>query len=303
MRYAVVVAVALLVPGAAAGQQYQEWRNPDAPQAADTRLQEFVDRLGRLVDEAEKARAADPRLLRDLRDLARGFERPWRTVLLSDDFRDGDFTTDPVWTVTAGRFWVERGWGLRSAITAAAPAAPEQPLRGKDAAAAIFGQILQQAIDPEGRASGGAPAAAADATAIQTAARLTNAFAIEIDLSSWKPEGRLEIGPYAGAAAGGDRAPGYVLAYSPGGRLELLRVSSRGASVIDASAEPVSLEDKKTHRVEWTRHADGRMRVAVDGREVLAVADRRFQGAFDGLRVVNRGGDYILGRIQVLGVQ
>jgi hypothetical protein len=110
----------------------------------------------------------------------------------------------------------------------AAQSAPQpEPRKGRDAAAAIFGRILQQAIDLEGKL-GGAPA-----TAIQIALALTNAFAVEIDLSSWSAEGRLEIGPYQGAPKGAERAQGYVLAYTPGGELELLRVSPRGSSIID----------------------------------------------------------------------
>jgi hypothetical protein len=71
-----LVVAALLIPplfpGAASAQQYQQWNDPDQPvtaakAAADTRLQDFVDRLNALIDEAEKARAADPQFLRDLR--------------------------------------------------------------------------------------------------------------------------------------------------------------------------------------------------------------------------------------------
>jgi len=125
-RLALILAVALL-PAAAAGQQYQPWNNPDGstPGAGDTARQTLIERLNSLVDEAEKSRAADPAFLSDLRDLARGYERPWRNLVLADDFGDGDFTGNPRWTVTAGRYLVQRGWGLRS-IVDAERAAPEQ---------------------------------------------------------------------------------------------------------------------------------------------------------------------------------
>lgn len=304
MRVSAVLVACFLIPAAAADQPYRPWSDPTAGTAAgDGRVQEFVDRLNALVDEAEKSRAADPRFLDDLRDLARGFDRPWRTLLLADDFGDGDFTRNPVWRVTAGRFWVERGWGLRSAVEAgpvAGAQGEDRRLSGKEAAAAIFGQILQQAIDPEAAARG-APAGGGRGTAIQTALPLTNAFAIQFDLSSWANAGRLELGPYRGLPDGDGRAPGYVLAYSPGGSLELLRVSARGAGVVDRVPGPVSLEDKKTHRIEWTRRADGRMTVSIDAKQVLDVTDRGVLAPFDGIRIVNRGGDYILGRIAVFG--
>ena len=313
MRFWAALAVSILVPAFAAdaGQHYRSWTDPNAPigagaQAGAQRQQDFVDKLKGLIDEAEKARAADPQFLGDLRGLAREYDSPRRRVVLSDRFEDGDFTDNPTWTVTQGRYWVERGWGLRSAVkveNAAAQSAPEPERRkGRDVAAAIFGQILQQALDPEGKLGGGQTAGTAEgaaATAIQTALALTNAFAIEIDFSSWSAEGRLEIGPYQGAPKGAERAQGYVLAYTPGGGLELLRVSARGSNIIDRRTDLTALEDKKTHRLLWTRNADGLMVVSIDGREVLKASDQSFRGPFDGLRMVNRGGDYILKRIAV----
>ena len=308
MRFWAVLAVSILIPvfASEAGQHYRSWTGPDAPSQAGTqRQQDFVDKLKGLIDEAEKARAVDPQFLGDLRGLVREYDRPRRRVVLSDRFEDGDFTDNPAWTVTQGRYWVERGWGLRSAVKAgaAAQSAPQpEPRKGRDAAAAIFGRILQQAIDPEGKLGGGQTAGGAPATAIQIALALTNAFAVEIDLSSWSAEGRLEIGPYQGAPKGAERAQGYVLAYTPGGELELLRVSPRGSSIIDRRTGLVALEDKKTHRLLWTRNADGLMAVSIDGREVLKASDQAFRGPFDGLRIVNQGGDYIFKRIAVFTI-
>lgn len=308
MRFWAVLAVSILIPvfASEAGQHYRSWTGPDAPSQAGTqRQQDFVDKLKGLIDEAEKARAVDPQFLGDLRGLVREYDRPRRRVVLSDRFEDGDFTDNPAWTVTQGRYWVERGWGLRSAVKAgaAAQSAPQpEPRKGRDAAAAIFGRILQQAIDPEGKLGGGQTAGGAPATAIQIALALTNAFAVEIDLSSWSAEGRLEIGPYQGAPKGAERAQGYVLAYTPGGELELLRVSPRGSSIIDRRTGLVALEDKKTHRLLWTRNADGLMAVSIDGREVLKASDKAFRGPFDGLRIVNQGGDYIFKRIAVFTI-
>jgi len=308
MRFWAVLAVSILIPvfASEAGQHYRSWTGPDAPsQAGAQRQQDFVDKLKGLIDEAEKARAVDPQFLGDLRGLVREYDRPRRRVVLSDRFEDGDFTDNPAWTVTQGRYWVERGWGLRSAVKAgaAAQSAPQpEPRKGRDAAAAIFGRILQQAIDPEGKLGGGQTAGGAPATAIQIALALTNAFAVEIDLSSWSAEGRLEIGPYQGAPKGAERAQGYVLAYTPGGELELLRVSPRGSSIIDRRTGLVALEDKKTHRLLWTRNADGLMAVSIDGREVLKASDQALRGPFDGLRIVNQGGDYIFKRIAVFTI-
>ena len=132
---------------------------------------------------------------------------------MNDDFGDGDFTRNPSWTVTAGKYWVENGRGLRSAVKAEAAAPQQRQLSGKEAVGAIFGQILQQALDPEGRSSGGQAGGGTSGTVInptatQTRLTMTNAFAMEVEFSSWAAQGRLEIGPYQGvpAAATGPRA-------------------------------------------------------------------------------------------------
>jgi len=299
------LALALPASSAAAQQRYQQWGNPDQGAAAQSaqsgRLQEFTDRLNKLVDEAEKSRAADPRFLRDLRDLARGFDRPWRRQILSDDFLDGDYTANPGWSVTAGRYWVEKGWGLRTAIEPGQAVAPPGDKSGdrrsqrKDAAIALLGAVLNQATGNK-RGGGSAPAAAQAVAAIQVPATITNAFAIEMELSSWKPQGRFEIGPYQGTAADN----GYRLAYRPGGGFVLSRVSARGASIID-STTATPLEDKKPHRVEWTRAASGVMTVTLDGKKILEATDRGIGQPFAGVTMVNRGGDYIVKRITVSG--
>ncbi len=98
-------------PAGAQEGRYASWQDPSRTAPAGKGAQELVDKLLTMIEEAEKSRAADPRFLRDLRDLAGRFDAPWRKTLFSDDFRDGDFTAGPAWTVTAGRFWIEKGYG------------------------------------------------------------------------------------------------------------------------------------------------------------------------------------------------
>ncbi|NQW00728.1 MAG: hypothetical protein HQ483_13575 [Rhodospirillales bacterium] len=286
---------------------YKSWQNPDAAAqtaAAEKRLQEFVTQLNSMIDKAEQARAADPLFLRDLRDLARGFDRPWQTLVLNDSFLDGNFEQDPVWQVLAGDYWVEKGWGLRSAITGqAAPADAQAPnRRGEDAAAVLFGQILNQALggrQERDRRSKNSPTNAM----IHTAAAIPNAFALETSFSSWTGDGRLEWVMYQGNARSASRTAGYRLAYIPGGTIELVRVSSRGTAIMDSAKLPSPLEDKNFHAIEWLRYGDGRMTVSVDGQQALSVTDRGFRDPFNGMALINHGGDYIVKNVQVSGAR
>lgn len=305
MRAFVLFLIVLLAaaPATAQSKRYSTWSDTAATGGGGSDdLKKLIDELEALVDEAEKARAADPRFLQDLRNLTRRYERPWRKLLLSDDFHDGDFTTDPAWTVSAGRFNIERGWGLRSFIepaTATAESEPEKPQTDRDIAVSLLQGILRQATRQKTESEKPPPAARTEQADIHTATPITNAFAIEMRLSLWKSPGRLEFGPYQGA----DRQGGYLLVYTPGGPLTLARQTARGISVVDSSAEPVVLEDKKVHQLSWTRHADGTMKVSIDGNEVLSTSDRGFRDPFDGFVLVNKGGDYILGRLDIHGTE
>lgn len=304
-RVALMVLMVAMTASAPASAQdrYRSWSDPDAPGgnrgSTHSRTDALIDRLKRLVEDAERARAADPLFLRDLRDLIREFDAPGRRQLLFDDFRDGDFQRNPRWRVIAGEWWVERNWGLRSAVGvgADAPAGESRELKGKEAAAAILGMIIEQATRGDG--DGSAPSAVPAMASIALDKTLPNAFDIELEFSSWQPQGRLDLGVYQGRAGG----PGYALAYNPGGGFTLLRVIGGGASVIDKARGPFSLEDRKSHQLTWSRGADGAMTVRLDGREILRATDRGFRDPFDGFLLTNRGGDYILKSISIYGLE
>jgi len=303
--FGMILVLVLLADGADAQSTYKSWNNPDAAQSsavADKKLQDFVTKLNALVDKAEKARAADPTFLRDLRDLANGSHRPWNAVVLSDAFLDGNFEVNPKWTVLAGEYWVEKGWGLRSAIKPQGQTAEAKPAerKNKDAAAELFGQILSQALGGKPRTTTQTPAAPTHA-AIHSIVNIPNAFALEAQFSSWTGEGRLEMVMYQGNMTSASTSVGYRLAYIPGGGVELVRVSSRGTTVMDASTLAKPLEDKKFHAVEWRRHPDGQMTVKIDGKQVLSVTDRGFRDPFNGIALINHGGDYIVKKLEISG--
>jgi len=293
-----------------AQQKYSAWSNPDSSSGT---TQELVDKLNALINEAEKSRAADPVFLRDLRALTQGYAaaKPVSALdpvsvlnpvsVLSDDFSDGDFTANPVWSVSEGRFWIEKNWGLRSAITAASAAAPEQQTKkagGKDLALAIFGAVLQQATKNKSEPTQKA-AATQQIAAIHSSVAIANAFSIEFEISSWQPQGQIDIGPFQGT----NTNSGYRLSYAPGGALALLRITAQGTSVIKQSTKSVPLEDQKSHTIVWSRDPRGLMSVAIDGNAIFSTTDRSFSDPFDGIAITNRGGDYIIKRIAVSGLK
>jgi hypothetical protein len=73
----------------------------DQGPAGGSQTQELVDHLKELIRGAEKDQRSSPWLSKQLRELVRRYDWPWRVSLLHDDFRDGDYTYDPSWIVSS----------------------------------------------------------------------------------------------------------------------------------------------------------------------------------------------------------
>lgn len=295
----VIAAVALAANAAGAQQpQYQRWQDPSQPD----RAKQLIDKLTPLIDRAERQRAADPRFLSDLRSVLREFDRPLQTSLWRDDFSDGDFTNNPAWRVAAGRFWIESNFGLRSVVTAAPPptaeSQPQRKLTREEKAKLLFGAILGQTLNNGQGDSGGtaATSSAANIAAIEAPVTISNAFTARVELSSWVSPGQAEFSALQSTGAG------YSLVYAPGPQptLALHRVDANGRTVIDSVAV-TALEDRRLHRLEWNRGLDGTMTVSLDDQPKLSASDRTYLGSFAGFQIVNRGGDYILRSVEMLG--
>lgn len=267
------------------------------PQAGEARPLEIVDQLKEIIQRLERNRNTDPVALQQLRDLVRRYDWPWRARLLSTDFSDSNYRLESSWVIDQGDFRVVRGAGLRTyfvpAVRAAAPKKEESSTFG------IIGGILRGMTEPAERSDQPAQPSAAE---IHNELRINNAFALSLQIDARGPgqgDGRLELGPYLGR----ERSYGYRLAYNPGRRpaFELLRVSPGRSAVVETSQSYVDLDDGRPHNLEWRRAVDGEMVVLLDGQEILRTLDRGAADDFDGFTIVNAGGEYTFGRIEIFG--
>jgi len=274
-----------------------DWRDPDTPaQPRDSQVQGLVDELNKLIDSAAAARAADPAFIRDLRDLARRFDWPWRKRVLFDDFADGNLSANPAWTVIGAPVTVDRFDGVRSRVTLeTAPAAQTQGGGdGGDVAVQILGALLKQ------RSGGDSQEPAPqryDESILATSADTANQFALQADIVfASAVNGYIELGVMQGA-----NRLGYRVGIRPGARdaaVEILRVGSRGSGVVDSAVVATATWEAKPatqpKAVLFTRDEVGNMKVSIDGTLVLSANDRAFLDGFDGVIVRNGGGDYVL---------
>jgi len=303
------VLVAVPLTAGAQSNRYESWSPPGSTssQPSSASADNLLKDLKALVDDAEKARAADRMFLRDLRDLMARYQRqltkqPGTQRLMFDDFVDGDITRNPTWKIVSGEYWVEQGYGLRSKSEAASSSVSTTngKMSKEELAISILGAVLQGSNKTK-TAPAPAPTKIEPAV-LSTPVRISNAFALSTGFSSWKNEGS-----FAFAVTQGTGSAGYRLVYKPkqtahGASLELVRVTSRGQGTLD-STSITALEDKKNHSLEWTRAKDGQMTVNLDGKKVLSTRDASFRDPFDAVAIINAGADVIVKSVEVLGVK
>ena len=286
---AIGLCAALAAPAWAQSSRYGNY------DGGERQTQTLVEELRSLINEADRGRAADPLFLRDLRALADRFDNPWRTRIVFDDFRDGDYTRDPAWTVLSGVFAVDSRRGLLSRAGAAA-ADPGRDASAKDVAVGLLADLLAKSLG-DGPATESRQAARRGPAEIALGQRITNAFSLTAESAAGAGAADFEFMVYQGAR----RDAGYRLVLVPQRGISLLRYS-RGASATIAQARvPLALADGAGHIVQWTRSPDGRMVVRFDGVTQIEATDRAFRDPFDGLLLITRGGEYRLASLGIDG--
>lgn len=293
----------------AADSRYSSWQAPaedtvttTASPVYDDNLQAMISELNALIDDADKARAADRRFIQDLRDLINQYDWPWQTPILSEDFTDGRVDSDTTWKVTSGKFEAERGIGLYSNVfeTKTVASSSSDKASEKDAAALLIGAILDEALKTKKKKEEKKPVSTEGEVAdIHVYQAITNAFAMEVELDARSSKGRFDLGVFQGAP---DKS-GYKLIFIPGktASIELVRASSRGISVIDVN-DKITAPGDQVHTIVWTRNKRGEMVVKLNDKEVIKISDRSFRDAFDGLKMINQSGEFAVRRVEITGV-
>jgi len=265
--------------------------------SGDGAAHDLVRDLETLIGEAETANAAHPRFLQDLRDRIADYEAAPSLHLpaaVRDGFSDGDFTNDPRWIVASGAFSVDPELGLRSVVRLPQRAA-EKPIETiedlAERAKGTLNEILGTREDVDSAEAAPEPAQ------IFTRAAIGSAFSLELELSSRIAikGARLEIDVFQGIT----HASGYRLVYLPGSGqpIQLARFDRTGIKTIGKHVDELVLEDGYAHRLALARAADGTMTVTVDGDEVIAIKSTALSNGFEGVAIVNSGGDYAVRNI------
>lgn len=291
LKYTVLFLFAFCA-AANAQSKYGSWQQE--PDKVDTMAKE----LRKLVDEATRARAADPRFLQDLRDLADRYVNPWPLLSVQDDFQDGDIQSNPRWVIVSGQFELPYGGGLRSLAIpqAAAPQQQRRATRPEDLAAALLGQILKNGQNSQQQQQT-PPPAQTTAAEIQLPSPFPNAFSIQATIRAESIANNVTLAVYQNSS----NSHGYRLVHNPVNGLALERHGSRG--VVALAAVNTGLRERTEHQLVWTRSKTGDMTVTLDNQEIIRVNDHLFKRGWDGLAFRNDGGDVTLRGIKIYGAQ
>ena len=125
--------------------------------------------------------------------------------------------------------------------------------------------------------------------------RVTDAFAVRLELRSQRTPARFEMALYRS----GDRSDGNAVVYTAGEGLAIESRSARGATPLTRSRQGVTLEDGAVHVLEWRRNRAGAMSVLVDGVALVEVEEPG--KGFSGLALRNRGGEFAVRSLTVRG--
>lgn len=308
-RRALLGSVLIWMPVTAMAQS-GGWSNPDASRAETAKRDSYtpwndprcnqvdpvlLNELSEMIRTAQRDRAASPDFLADLREFEQKLRRGGVTPTpinpapdwgWSDDFSDGDYTSDPRWSVLKGDWTIDRSYGLRPIEARLATTQQQQrPLTPEEMLLILMGQKPGTATQPQ------ANTVVTDAL-IERAVDMGNAIQVDFELADHAGTGSAHII----LRQNGDLWPGYRLEIRGGknGRIVLSKRARTG--YVDLGSVQVS-NTTGIAKFSLIRSPRGGLFVSVNGRRVISANDATFRGDWNGLAFFVNGGDYSVRRI------
>ncbi len=261
-------------------------------------LESILNELQKTIDDADKRMVAHPRFLDELREMVKRYRAKLRNIYLFEDFADGDITEDPKWSVISGKFRVTADSRLWSQVFVdASYQGSTSSSEETNPFAIILGEIARAQEKKKAKKQG---AATDESAVIQTLIPIGPAFEVDLTFVSDSSRGAMQIVLLGGTPARAYYRLVYHAAPSPERPIKIIRQRGSQQFIIDSATQHPNLDDGAPHQLQWIRDSAGNMRVLIDGSEVLNTVELYYKEEFGGLALVNSGGTYEWGPIQVL---
>ena len=271
--------------------------SPALAQSASPRhggdLEPLIDELRTLIATAEQQNLADPSLLRHLRAFIAKHDFPWKHTVLSDNFRDGNYTTNPTWEVLEGSYRIDSRYGLIARPTLATTHSGRS--NSNDFAAQIFSQLLKQR-QPYSSASSNDPQTVAR---IQLEQSIGNAFAVGAHVSAIGRGGKIIISVAQSKTRPETAAYRLTIQSTSAERVVLTRRTPRGDVVLASFSQALQPNQRGHHNFQWRRDKSGDMTVAHNGNTLLSVRDNGIRNAFAHLILESQGAETGVRQVRV----
>lgn len=266
------------------------WLQPKGSDKQNT--EQLRTELQQLLLKGRQRQAARDWFLNELEGLINPPASSWSTIVLEDNFEDGNYTQNPRWTVMSGKFSVNSSGLHSSAVqrTLAQKKASEQ-----DISTAILGVILEHATGTADKPKASDNSSHPGQAKIYIKKNIPSSFALKVELSLSASQGRVELGPYIGSR----QQQAYQLLLLPEqSQIQLLRVNGYKSSVIESVTVDLPVNNKLL--IEWLRDDSGLMRVALNGKQLFKVADRYYKTPFSGFMLSNYSTNVNLSSLKIL---
>ncbi|MBF0346511.1 MAG: hypothetical protein HQL81_02480 [Magnetococcales bacterium] len=281
--------------------------------------EKLLDELRQVLEEGRRTRAAKPEFLNKLDRILNQARGGVARFLLRDRFDDGDYEVNPSWTVVTGNFHVDASGALFSSM-ASAEALPMQEGGGtvgaenqgkQDADMKMVMGIVGLLADGKfpgqgagsqtakgGRGSDGQKDGKGIAI-IHVPISTENTFHLRFLFRADSALGQGEVGLFLGQ----ELRSGYRLLMNADPNrdktVEIVRYHESRHPESVAMIPGNGLGDGLNHELTWKRTDNGTMTVGLDGRNILQTRDVAINQGFDGLVLINRGGDMAFDNIEL----
>ena len=261
-------------------------------------LESMINELQQTIDDADKRMVAHPRFLDELREMVERYKAKLRNIYLFEDFADGDIIDDPKWSVVSGKFRITADSRLASQVFVDASfQGSASSSEETNPFAIILGEIARAQDKKKAKKQG---ASTDESAVIQTLVPIGPAFEVDLTFTSDSSRGAMQIVLLGGTPAGAYYRLVYHASPSPDRPIKIIRQRGSQQFTIETATQYPNLDDGAPHQLQWIRDSAGNMRVLIDGSEVLNTVELYYKEEFSGLALVNGGGTYEWGPIQVL---